>query len=143
MSDSPATPAQFGVNDSSFQAAGGEAGITGLVNDFYQRMGDDARFSTIYNMHPANIDLSRDKLAAFLCGWLGGPRLYAQRFGSIGIPAVHRHLRITGSERDQWLQCMSESVAEQPFADDFKRYLMQQLAVPANAIVRVCQQQQL
>ena len=132
----------FGQGDASFQAAGLESGITKLVSDFYSLMRSDARFSTIYAMHPDDIDLSRDKLAAFLCGWLGGPRLYQEKFGSIGIPAVHRHLPITHIERDQWLSCMQESVALQPYSDEFKTYLMQQLAVPANAIVRVCGQVQ-
>ncbi|MBX2823126.1 MAG: group II truncated hemoglobin [Gammaproteobacteria bacterium] len=131
---------QFGRGDASYRAAGGEVGITRLVDDFYNLMGSDARFRPIYDMHPENITLSREKLAAFLCGWLGGPRLYQEKFGSIGIPAVHRQLDITSNERDQWLGCMSEAIAAQPYTDDFKRYLLEQLSVPASAIVRVCAQ---
>ena len=74
----------------------------------------------------------------FLCGWLGGPKRYQEKYGAIGIPRVHAHLPIGTAERDQWLTCMSESVAEQPFADDFKRYLMEQLYVPAEAVRRRC-----
>ncbi len=132
---------QYGVADASYLAAGGGEGVARLVDDFYDLMGTDSRFSSIFNMHPENIALSRDKLTTFLCGWLGGPRLYAKKFGSMGIPAVHRHLSIGETERDLWLLCMSESVAKQPFEEDFKNYLMQQLSVPANAIVRICQQQ--
>ena len=55
---------------------------------------------------------------------------------AIGIPRVHQHLAIKTPERDQWLTCMAESVEEQPFEPSFKRYLMEQLYVPAEAVRR-------
>lgn len=130
---------QFGIHDASFRAAGGEAGIRRLVDDFFDRMSSDSRFSTIHAMHPEDNETSRDKLARFLCGWLGGPKLYNEKYGAIGIPRVHAHLSIATSERDQWLTCMGESVACQPFAADFKIYLMEQLFVPAEAVRRRCE----
>ncbi len=134
--------APYGSGDASFLAAGGEAGIFKLVNDFFDRMGSDERFRTIWRMHPDDKDVSRDKLARFLCGWLGGPKLYRERYGAIGIPRVHAHLAIATPERDQWLTCMSESVAEQSFAADFKIYLMEQLFIPAEAVRRRCESTQ-
>lgn len=128
----------YGTGDTSFQAAGGVAGLRRLVDTFFDRMGSDERFATIYGMHPEDREMSRDKLARFLCGWLGGPRLYNEKYGAIGIPRVHAHLAIATAERDQWLTCMAESVAEQPFAPEFKRYLMEQLFVPAEAVRRRC-----
>ena len=128
----------YGKGDASFQAAGGEPGIRKLVDDFFDRMESDPRFATIYSMHPDDIDVSRDKLARFLCGWLGGPKLYNEKYGAIGIPRVHAHLAIGLAERDQWLTCMSESVELQSFDDSFKRYLMEQLFVPAEAVRRRC-----
>ena len=127
---------QYGIGDASFQAAGGEAGIRRLVDDFFDRMGSDERFATIYAMHPDDIEISRDKLARFLCGWLGGPKLYREKYGSISIPRAHEHLAIATPERDQWLTCMTETVAEQPFAPAFKKYLMEQLFVPAEGVRR-------
>jgi hemoglobin len=128
----------YGAGDASFQAAGGQVGLRQLVDDFFDRMGSDERFAPIYAMHPEDKEVSRDKLARFLCGWLGGPRLYNEKYGAIGIPRVHAHLAIATPERDQWLTCMGESVAEQPFASDFKKYLMEQLYVPAEAVRRRC-----
>ena len=128
----------YGTGDASFQAAGGEDGIRRLVDAFFDRMGSDERFATIYAMHPEQEDVSRDKLARFLCGWLGGPKLYHEKYGAIGIPRVHAHLAIATAERDQWLTCMAESVELQPFAADFKEYLMEQLFVPAEAVRRRC-----
>lgn len=129
----------YGNGDTSYKAAGQEAGLRQLVNDFYDRMAADTRFHTIHAMHPDTRDVSRDKLARFLCGWLGGPRLYNEKYGAIGIPRVHAHLKIDTPERDQWLTCMAESIALQPFAEDFKQYLVEQLTVPAEAIRRRCQ----
>ena len=129
----------YGTGDNSFQAAGGVAGIRQLVDTFFDRMGSDARFATIYALHPDDIEVSRDKLARFLCGWLGGPKLYNEKYGAIGIPWVHAHLPIGMAERDQWLTCMTESVAEQPFAPEFRKYLMEQLFVPAEAVRRRCE----
>ena len=129
----------YGTGNASYLAAGAETGIRQLVNDFFDRMGSDKRFRTIYDMHPDDKDVSRDKLATFLCGWLGGPRLYSEKYGAIGIPRVHAHLAIATPERDQWLACMGESVAEQDYAGDFKVYLMEQLFVPAEAVRRRCE----
>ena len=126
----------YGVGDASFQAAGREAGIRKLVNEFFDRMGSDKRFATIHDMHPDDKEISRDKLARFLCGWLGGPKLYREKYGSISIPRAHEHLAIATPERDQWLTCMAETVAEQAFEPAFKKYLMEQLFVPAEGVRR-------
>lgn len=133
-----ASSKSYGTGDASFQAAGGEDGLRQLVDTFFDRMGSDERFATIHALHPEDKTVSRDKLARFLCGWLGGPKLYNEKYGAIGIPKVHAHLAIATAERDQWLTCMTESVAEQPFAPDFRKYLMEQLFVPAEAVRRHC-----
>ena len=127
---------KYGSGDASFRAAGGEQGVFSLVNAFFDRMGSDDRFATIWHLHPEDKTISRDKLARFLCGWLGGPKLYNEKYGAIGIPRVHAHLAIATPERDQWLTCMTETVAEQPFDAEFKVYLMEQLFVPAEAVRR-------
>lgn len=128
----------FGTKDASFTAAGGEAGVRALVDTFYDRMQTDPRFKTIFDLHPSDNEISRDKLARFMCGWLGGPKLYRQKYGSINIPRVHEHLAIATPERDQWLTCMSESIDEQPFSDAFQAYLKRELFVPAEAVRKRC-----
>jgi len=125
------TTPTYGQGDASFQAAGTQVGIRKLVDDFYDVMErhDDAK--KIRMMHPHDLEESRDKLVLFLCGWLGGPRLVREKYGSLSIPQAHSHLRIGGTERDAWLMCMEEALKPQPYADDFKVYLLTQLAVPA------------
>ena len=66
---------QFGVEDASYQAVGKEPGVRALVKDFYRIMGENPKYARLRAMHKNDIDVSEDKLASFLCGWLGGPRL--------------------------------------------------------------------
>ena len=129
---------KYGVRDASFQAAGDEAGIRALVDAFYDLMSTDARFEPIYAMHPEDNQLSREKLAKFLCGWLGGPKRYQEKFGAISIPKVHAHLPIAAPERDLWLECMLEAINGQPYAEEFRNYLIAQLGVPAEHVRRRC-----
>ena len=121
------TTSIYGQGDSSFRAAGMQTGIRKLVNDFYEIMDQHPEANKIRRMHPAELEKSRDKLALFLCGWLGGPRLYQEKYGVISIPKAHFHLNIGSGERDAWLLCMAEALKRQPYAPDFKIYLLEQL----------------
>lgn len=129
----------FGQGDATFRAAGGEPGIRRLVDCFYEIMQRD--YPRIFSWHPPDIERSRDKLACFLCGWMGGPRRYAEKYGSIRIPGVHAHLPVDDAARDDWLQCMAAALAQLDYPVDFVDYLLTQLAMPANMIRRVALQQ--
>ena len=52
-------------------------------------MEESGEAATIRGMHPQDLAPARDKLTRFLCGWLGGPKLYAEKYGSIVIPQFH------------------------------------------------------
>lgn len=132
-------PQQYGVGNASYKAAGGIQGIRRLVDQFFDYMDRLPEARRIRDMHPDNLDESRDRLVRFLCGWLGGPKLYQQEYGSISIPGVHQHLDIGAPEKDAWLKCMSLALQEQSFSDDFRDYLMAQLSIPAERIRMVCQ----
>ena len=122
---------QYGVKDASFQAAGQEAGVRQLVDAFYHEMDTLPEAKLIRDMHPKDLEESRDKLARFLCGWLGGPKLFQAKYGKIRIPLAHRHLAIGPSERDAWLLCMEHALQKQSYNPLFKKYLLEQLFVPA------------
>lgn len=128
------TPPVYGVGDASFRAAGGEEGIRRLVDAFYDLMETLPEARDIRAMHPADLGVSRDKLARFLCGWLNGPKRYQEKYGSISIPGAHAHLAIGTRERDAWLACMAAALAQQPCAPGFRDYLLRQLAVPAERV---------
>jgi len=130
------TPSQplFGVGDASYQAAGGSAGIERLVADFYRIMDESEAAQGVRSMYPEDLTLAREKLAAFLSGWLGGPRRYAEKFGSISIPQFHTRWPVGEAERDAWLDCMQRAIALQPYSPAFADYLLTQLRVPAERI---------
>lgn len=130
MPNDPDKP-QYGVGDSSYIAAGKEEGIRRLVNDFYEIMATRNESQRIHQMHTQEKAIIRDKLATFLCGWLGGPRRYGEKYGPIQIPRAHQHLDIGEEERDAWLLCMQEALKKQPYTEDFKQYLITQLRIPA------------
>ena len=92
-------------------------------------------------MHANELDITRDKLSRFLCGWLGGPRLFREKYGTISLTGVHSHLAIGAAERDAWLECMRLAIAEQDYAPEFSRYLLEQLAVPAERVRVICERQ--
>ncbi len=124
----------FGNGDASFQAAGGVEGVANLVARFYSVMDTSPEAAHIRSMHPADLVEAADKLALFLCGWLGGPQLFGPKYGSISIPGVHRHLVIHEEERDAWLFCMNRALEGIAYTDEFKAYLMRALAVPAERV---------
>jgi hemoglobin len=124
----------YGFSDTSFRAAGGEEGIRRLVDKFYDEMEFLPEARALRGMHREDLSEARDKLARFLCGWLGGPQRYQEKYGSIRIPVVHAPFAIGTADRDAWLLCMQKAVDAQPYAASFKNYLMAQLAVPAERV---------
>ena len=98
---------------SPFDRLGGEPGVRALVDHFYDLMDLEPALAGIRALHPASLDGSRDKLFWFLCGWLGGPDLYSQRFGHPRLRARHLPYAIGIAERDQWLACMGQAMSDQ------------------------------
>ena len=105
-SDAPAEPA------TAYAMLGGAPAVRALVDRFYDLMAMDERFARIRSLHPELLDGSRDKLDWFLSGWLGGPDLYVERFGHPRLRARHLPFPIASVERDQWLLCMAEAMAD-------------------------------
>ncbi|SDU38506.1 group II truncated hemoglobin [Halopseudomonas salegens] len=138
MTDKPG----YGEADASYQAAGGIEGIRRLVDDFYQVMDTWPDAERIRRMHPADLSPARDKLSCFLSGWLGGPRLFQETYGSISIPAFHARWPIDTADAEAWLGCMQQAIARQPWSPAFKDYLLRQLAVPAQRVVQAAQARQ-
>jgi hemoglobin len=120
-----------------YLAAGGLAGITRLVDEFYVNMDTLPEAKTIRNMHPEDLTESRKKLTYFLSGWLGGPRLFQQHYGPISIPGAHKRFPIGYEERDAWLLCMQRALAIQPYSDELKDYLLAALSIPAERVRKV------
>ena len=97
---------------SAFERIGGEAPVRALVDRFYDLMDLDRAYADLRALHPSTLDGSRDKLFWFLCGWLGGPQHYTDRFGHPMLRARHLPFSIGIRERDQWLACMQQAMAD-------------------------------
>jgi len=100
----PATP---------FERLGGEPGVRALVDRFYDLMDLEPGFAELRALHPSTLEASRDKLFWFLCGWLGGPNHYIERFGHPMLRARHLPYPIASRERDQWMACMLQAMQDQ------------------------------
>lgn len=74
-----------------------------------------------------------------MSGWLGGPRLFAEKYGSISIPAFHAQWPIDQALAESWLSCMAGAIALQGYAPAFADYLLTQLRVPAERSVQASQ----
>jgi hemoglobin len=111
----PAEPAPTIQHEpaTAFEWVGGEAAVRVLVDRFYDLMDLEPAYSGIRALHPQDMTESRNKLFWFLCGWLGGPALYTERFGHPRLRARHLPYAIGTAERDQWMQCMLQAMREE------------------------------
>ncbi len=101
-----------GTPATAFDWVGGEASVRQLVDRFYDLMDLESGYAALRAVHPPMLDGSRDKLHWFLCGWLGGPDHYIERFGHPRLRARHLPFRIGIRERDQWMDCMRQAMLE-------------------------------
>ena len=110
----PATP---------FEWIGGEARIRPLVDRFYDLMELEPGYAALRATHGDTLDKARDHLFWFLCGWLGGPQHYVERFGHPRLRMRHMPFSIGILERDQWLACMDQAMGETGVPDDLRERL--------------------
>ncbi len=113
--------------DSPYVLFNGEDGIRGLVDLFYDQMDLDPEFAGIRRLHPESLDGSRDKLYWFLCGWMGGPNHYVERFGHPRLRARHMPFPIGSPERDAWISCMRLALRDCEIDPKLANWLMGQL----------------
>jgi len=97
---------------SAFELMGGEAQVRTLVDRFYDLMDLESAYKALRVAHGSQLDDARNKLFWFLCGWLGGPNHYMERFGHPRLRARHMPFMIGIQERNEWLACMDQAMAE-------------------------------
>jgi len=133
---------KYGFEDTTYKAVGGYDGLVKLVDDFYDAMETLPEAKRIRDMHPDDLEVTKDKLVYFLSGWMGGPRIYPEKYGrGLSLPMAHQHLKITAEDAQAWLICMQAALDKSNYPQDLKDYLMEQLAFPANRINQVSQMQ--
>ncbi|MEY4644924.1 MAG: hypothetical protein RLZZ596_1755 [Pseudomonadota bacterium] len=95
-----------------FLLLGGEERVRALVDRFYDLMDLEPAYRALRAVHGSDLAQARLKLFWFLCGWLGGPNHYIERFGHPRLRARHMPFKIGLAERDQWLACMDQAMGE-------------------------------
>jgi hemoglobin len=108
---------------SAFEWIGGEPAIRALVERFYDLMELEPGYSALRATHGPELDNARQKLFWFLCGWMGGPQHYVERFGHPRLKARHMPFKIGILERDQWLACMDQAMADTQVETDLRTRL--------------------
>ncbi|MEJ5028725.1 group II truncated hemoglobin [Comamonas sp. MYb69] len=98
--------------DTPFEWIGGEGQVRALVDRFYDLMDLEPGYKELRDAHGSSLQDARDKLFWFLCGWLGGPDHYQQRFGHPRLRMRHMPFSIGILERDQWLACMDQAMGD-------------------------------
>ena len=96
----------------AFELIGGEPAIHALVERFYDLMDLEPGYAALRATHGPDLASAREKLNWFLCGWMGGPHHYVERFGHPRLRARHMPFKIGIQERDQWLACMTQAMEE-------------------------------
>ncbi len=109
--------------NTAFEVIGGEPAIRRLADRFYDLMDLEPGFAALRAAHGASLEDARDKLFWFLCGWMGGPQHYVERFGHPRLRARHMPFSIGILERDQWLACMDQSMTETGVAPELQSRL--------------------
>lgn len=112
-------------NTPVFEVLGGEAGVRSLVDRFYDLMQLEPDLAELRALHPSDTSGSRDKLFWFLCGWLGGPDHYQERFGHPRLRARHLPYAIGTRERDQWLICMGRAMQDEGLPEPLQQRLLE------------------
>ena len=103
--------------DTPFEWIGGEDKVRALVDRFYDLMDLEPAYAHLRSVHGNTLENARQRLFWFLCGWLGGPQHYTDRFGHPMLRARHLPRSIGGHsigirERDEWLACMDQAMGE-------------------------------
>jgi hemoglobin len=113
-----------------FDELGGETMVRRLVDSFYDRIRDDS--PQLRAMHPTDDRNSRRNLFEFLCGWLGGPPLYAERRGHPRLRMRHLPFSIGEAETEEWMRCMRGALDDIEVADPLRAFLESRLGQTAH-----------
>lgn len=109
-----------------YDRVGGEEGIRKLVETFYDiiEFEPEGRVLHVLHMRGHGVAHSRIEQLNFLSGFLGGPRLYVEKYGHSDVRDMHLHVEIDAEARDAWLNCMSIAIDRVGLPADVKRDLM-------------------
>ncbi len=105
---------------SPYELLGKEEGVRALANALYEAMDELPEAEHIRKMHGESLIDIKQKLFEYLNGWLGGPHLYKEKYGTICLTEPHKKFAITESARDQWLLCWDKAMEKVAASEEVK-----------------------
>ena len=110
-------------SQTAFELIGGEAALKTMVERFYDLMDLEPGYAALRAVHGPSLERAREKTYLFLCGWMGGPQHYVERYGHPRLRMRHLPFKIGILERDQWLACMDRAMGEVGVEADLRERL--------------------
>lgn len=106
---------------------GGEEGLRALVDRFYDLIETLPEGRGILHLHLRGHGLShvRAEQFAFLSGFFGGRRHYAEAHGHMDLRAIHDHIPIRPRDAEDWLLCMAQALRDEAVPEALAERLMQ------------------
>jgi hemoglobin len=106
-------PAETRAFATPFQLIGGEVGVQRLVEAFYDITEREPALARLRALHAPDLGPMRARLADWLTGWMGGPRVYAQRHpGRPCIVSAHASFPIDAQMAQDWMEAMRRAFDE-------------------------------
>ena len=121
--------------DTPFVLIGGEEPVRRLVDRFYDLMDLEPGYAELRASHGSSLEEARQKLFWFLCGWLGGPDYFVERFGHPRLRMRHMPFKVGVVERDQWVACMDQAMQETKVPEALRLRLKSSFMQTANWMV--------
>ena len=112
----------------------GDEGIKKLCEVFYQTMDEAHEAAGIRRMHDEDLSPVTAKLTDYLTGWMGGPPIYQQKYGSVCLTEPHADYAIGPKETAQWLYCMNQALEKVDASDELKEMLKLPMEQVANTV---------
>jgi hemoglobin len=111
-------------SQTSFELIGGEAALKAMVERFYDLMDLEPDYAALRAVHGSSLAQAREKTFLFLCGWMGGPQHYVERYGHPRLRMRHLPFKIGILERDQWLACMNQAMGDVGVEETLRQQLL-------------------
>ena len=119
--------------DSFYEAVGGAAAFSRLVDGFYSRVATDEVLRPLYP--DADFAEAPVRLRMFLEQYWGGPHTYNEQRGHPRLRMRHAPFAIGARERDRWLELMRASLDDLALTPDQDATLWNYLEMAAHSLV--------
>lgn len=127
---------------SFYDQVGGAEGVYKLVNTFCDLLEttDEGKLVLLLHLRGHGMDHARVEQFNFFSGFLGGPRLYTEKWGHSNVRQIHAHVDIDENASQAWLNCMSMTMDKLAYPQRLKAQLMQNFSDMAGLLKQQARQ---